>query len=141
MLCLQASLCSRDSNAQWVIFIYFSHIGQVRYFKIKHLQDVLDQTMENGRLEVDESNLDEQEQDNDSLSDSEANLPDGDSSQTSSTTTSSGLTKDTDLGLTKAKVLRNMDRINKKSKRAKKASVKEKEAPPSKRRKIKSKNC
>lgn len=112
------------------------HIGQVRYFRIKDLQDVLDRTMDNGgdRLEVDESNLDEQEEDNDLMSDSEA---DGNSSQTS-TTTSSTLSKDTDAGLTEAKILRNMDRINKKAKRA--AGAKEKEAPPPKRRKIKSKN-
>lgn len=123
----------------------YIHIGRVRYFRIKHLQDVLDQTMESAgnALDVDESNLDEQEQDNDNeLSDSESNLPDDSSTPVSSITTSSGLTKDgdSDVGMTKAKILRNMDRINKNAKRVQKPSAKEKEAPPSKRRKTKSKN-
>ncbi|XP_037050583.1 Fanconi anemia group I protein isoform X1 [Bradysia coprophila] len=118
----------------------YLHIGRVRYFKIKDLQDVLDQTMENG-IEVSESNLDEQEEDVDLLSDAEAtSVDDGNSSQISSTTASSNLTKDSDVGLTKAKILRNMERINKKAKRSNKAAAKEKDAPPSKRRKTKSKN-
>ncbi len=117
----------------------YIHIGRVRYFKIKHLQDALDQSMIDG-IEVDDSNLDEQEQeeDNDLLSDSEP--IDENSSPASSTTTSSTMTKDLDVGMTKAKVLRNMERINKTAKRAHKASAKEKEAPSSKRRKIKPKS-
>lgn len=114
----------------------YLHIGRVRYFRIKSLQEALEQTM--NRTEVDETNLEDQEEFNDSLSDPESH--DDNSSQTSSTTTNSALTNDTDAGMTKAKLMRNMARINKQSKRSHKASTKEKEAPPSKRRKIKSKN-
>lgn len=122
----------------------YLHIGRVRYFRIKDLQDVLDQTMGNG-IEVDESNLEEQEEDADLLSYAdeasadEASADGENSSQTSLTTNSSSLTKDSDVG-PKAKILRNMERINKKAKRAHKAAAKEKDAPPSKRRKTKSKN-
>lgn len=126
----------------------YLHIGRVRYFKIKDLQDVLDQTMQID-IEVNESNLDEREEDADAdlLSDAEATSleddNDGNSSQSSSTTTtnSSNLTKDSDVGQTKARVLRNMERINKKAKRTRKAIAKEKDAPPSKRMKTKSKNA
>lgn len=95
--------------------------------------------MENG-IEVDESNMDEQEVNDDSLSDSESNAPDDNSSETGSTATSSNVTNDSEVGMTKTKLLRNMERIKKKAKRVHKASAKEKEAPPSKRRKTKSKN-
>lgn len=114
----------------------YIHIGRVRYFRIKDLQDVLDRTMENG-IEVDESNMDEQEVNEDSLSDSESNAPDDNSSETASTLTSSN---GSEVGMTKTKLLRNMERIKKEVKRAHKVSAKEKEAPPSKRRKMKSKN-
>lgn len=112
----------------------YIHIGRVRYFRIKSLQEALDRTIDPN--DVDESNLEDQEENNDSLSDSES--LGGSSSQMSSTTTCSTLTNDTDVGFTKVK--RNMARINKQTKRAHKASTKEKEAPPSKRRKTKSKN-
>lgn len=115
-------------------FANYIHIGRVRYFKIRDLQDALDKTMENG-MEVDESNMDEQEGENDLPSDSESI-----GSESSTTATSSNFTKDSDAGMTKAKFLRNAERINAKAKRAHKASAKEKEAPPSKRRKTKAKN-
>lgn len=119
------------------------HIGRVRYFKIKGLQDVLDRTMQDcGHSDVDESNLDEQEIDDEPMSDSDLNsiveLSDT-SSPSSSTTRSSGLLKELGDGLTKAKVLRNMDRINKKAKRVQKPDTKG--APPTKRRKTKPKDA
>ncbi|KAJ6650095.1 Fanconi anemia group I protein [Pseudolycoriella hygida] len=111
------------------------HLGRVRYFHIKDLQDVLDRSMETeSNIEINDSNLEEQERESDSESDNS-------SSQTSSSsTTNSTLIKDADVGLTKSKVLRNMERINKEAKRQHKACTKEKDAPPPKRRKTKPKN-
>lgn len=120
--------------------VNYLHIGRVRYFRIQDLQNVLDQTMQDGgQSEVDEANLDEQEVDNEMMSDSESNsnLEECDSSaKTSSTTTGSSLIKDDDDGLTK--IRKNMNKINKKAKRIQ--STKENDAPPSKRRKTKPKN-
>lgn len=110
----------------------FIHIGRVRYFRIKDLQDVLDRTMNNADIDVDESNLNEQEQDDDLISDLES--IDDNASEKSST--SSAATRESDVAPNpKAKLLQNMKRLNQSTKRARH----EKEAPPAKRRKTKSK--
>lgn len=112
------------------------HIGRVRYFKLKKLQDVLDQTIKDcSQSDVDESNLDEQEVDEEidevSDSDSKSHLEmEGSTSKTSSTTTSSDLIRESDDDFTKFQ--KNIAKINKKAKRT--HNTKEKDAPPTKRK-------
>lgn len=110
-------------------------VGRVRYFRIQHLQDALDKTMQDyDQSEVDESNLEEQEVD-ESISDAESNSVEmsGTCSRASSSTSNSNVGND--AGFTEEKLLRNMKHINKKAKRVQKPSTKEKGAPPTKRRK------
>lgn len=114
------------------------HIGRVRFFRIQDLQDALDKTLQEGQIEEEnESNLDEQEKEDDSNTDSESNL-EGEASESSnarSSPTSSGT--NSEVGLRKSKLMRNMEQINKnaRKKRVRMTSDNEKRAPPSKRNK------